>query len=829
MPDEESLQELIKRVTAEQSYTEFTGLPFGMPWTSAGGMAPGSELRGKVWGGQSKNIDIGGAGDYWPATRDVADPFQWTIPGFGRRPHIEDIADQLDRMHRIDRRGRWDLYDPWTPLGTPGKMRLEKWQGKFQKMRAKGFYGMIDPVSFDEEFAAKKLFIGKRGGKFYETAEMGDTTDILGDLEADIIETKEEKRSRVERGEVPEGSLESVASEDAAAKWLRESGEDPNQFEAGSAITGDILPEPGISVVGESELFAGSMRSKPKLRKFVVSNKDIALRAANWEYFSKNRLAGEGFGRIFKFGKWTTDFGFMGKPSVTGSAVYSHEAALIDAFKEMTGQTKTFRGPWGESVDFNDLTLVGKMSSNIAGQKEMRLVELVNKAATTKQASDIKLAYRSFKELQAGKLAVRHWSMYMEDTTLLMKRLRAVSKIGNKTLRAQEQLSLTNEINDVFLGPLKNYFSTHKEYYSGSEYFKPLNISGYEGLMEELKGAGSGQIYQTSAGEQIVAEDIQNLRDIQIKRKEGAIAPISELHSEYISSIMGSAAKEGSRRRFQLSAVRMPGIYGGKEFPHATQLFFGGGEFAGFMQDKIAQQFQKEYASGYVGEVWAEFYKGKNLTARIFADEAGRQSLGMVQGTGIFQGKELVDELGEMMSQRWQKAFGGAEEIIKSDEITRKIMSAMYPKKLHTMKTSFAPLLEKEAGAARGSWVAMTVAAGALLLWGASRLGRDRAMSAKDVPSSQYGSAGSPELGTASYSPKTRVTPQNTGYSTNIDMEAQDVRGVSDYRGIANNLGMMSRTALGAGSGRTSLHVIDDSSRMDSHSTRRQMNQQLNI
>lgn len=792
---------------------------------------------------------------YWPSYVDYSGLTQGTVPGIGLRPHVMDVEEQLDWMHRVGRRGRADVYAKFTPLEEVGRMRLEKWQGKFQKMRAEGFYGLIDPVSFEQEFAAKKLHIGSKGGEYYQTATAGDTENILEDLEADIVQTREEgvaarKVEKIEPGEmVNTEELLAGSSQDKAAQWLQEQGVDPRQFAESTRTQERELAGgmEGMSIKEGSELFPGSMRARPPLLNIGVSAKGVASRAANWEYFYNNLQAGEGWGRLFRFGKWATDFGFMGKPSASGSTVYSHEAALLNAFKEMTGQTKTLvsitpisgRGVTAGSVDWSNLNITGKYTYG-SYKAENRLVRLVDKALAVKEETSIRQAFKAFRDLESGRISLPMWSDYMKDTTLLMKRLKAISKMGNKKIVMRERLAVTKEITDKFLSPLKNYFDTHKDYYGVSKYFEPMNLSKYEDIMEELRGAEIGQIYKTSTGEQLIATEIQSLKDMPVKTSlaskwGGAIAPISELHEEYTSSMLQQAEAAGARRSFRLSAVRVPGIYGEKEFPHAVQLFFGSGEYAGMMQDVVAKKFQKEYASGYLGEVWAEFYKPssvrKSLTAKIFTEgQEGREALGIVQGTGIYKGKELIDELDEMISRRWQRAFGGAEEMLKADEATKMVMSGLFPQRLHTMKIPFAPLAG-EGAATRGSWVGLTIAAGALLLWGASRIGRkEQPISEKDVPNAMYGSSGQPDLaGGPSYTPRTRVTPQNTGYITNIDMEAQDMRGITDYRGIASNLGTMSSSSLGTNRVRTSLHVVDDSSRMDQQSVKRQLNQQLSI
>jgi hypothetical protein len=124
--------------------------------------------------------------------------------------------------------------------------------------------------------------------------------------------------------------------------------------------------------------------------------------------------------------------------------------------------------------------------------------------------------------------------------------------------------------------------------------------------------------------------------------------------------------------------------------------------------------------------------------------------------------------------------------------------------------------------------VGLSIAAGALLLWGASKQKGAQPLSESGVHNSLYGSNGmSRAISGNGYSPKTRVTPNGGGYATNIDMEATDNTGNTDYRAMASTMGSIASSSTGGGRSTTSLHIVDDSSRMDRESTRRSINQQL--
>ena len=62
-----------------------------------------------------------------------------------------------------------------------------------------------------------------------------------------------------------------------------------------------------------------------------------------------------------------------------------------------------------------------------------------------------------------------------------------------------------------------------------------------------------------------------------------------------------------------------------------------------------------------------------------------------------------------------------------------------------------------------------------------------------------------------------------------MNVEAEDDRGMIDHRVMAQSLSAISSRALGHNRIKSSMHIVDDSTRSDRQSTRRQINQALNV
>ncbi len=124
------------------------------------------------------------------------------------------------------------------------------------------------------------------------------------------------------------------------------------------------------------------------------------------------------------------------------------------------------------------------------------------------------------------------------------------------------------------------------------------------------------------------------------------------------------------------------------------------------------------------------------------------------------------------------------------------------------------------------------ITAGALLLYTALKSSRQRPIDERDIPKSMYGDATrAPQIDNlATYQPQARIVQNNRPgtYDTNIDMETEDFNNTMDYRQLANTMSQMSRSALGTNRINADLHVVDDSSNMDSRGMQRQFTEYLN-
>jgi hypothetical protein len=115
-------------------------------------------------------------------------------------------------------------------------------------------------------------------------------------------------------------------------------------------------------------------------------------------------------------------------------------------------------------------------------------------------------------------------------------------------------------------------------------------------------------------------------------------------------------------------------------------------------------------------------------------------------------------------------------------------------------------------------------------LWGTTRQKKPLAIDRRDVPDSLYGEQDLNRMmstGTPVHEPTARIVPSNTGYSTNITMDAMDGQGIEDYSQIANTMREISRAALGIDRANVDLHIRDESRRMSPGSIQREFSEYL--
>ncbi len=171
---------------------------------------------------------------------------------------------------------------------------------------------------------------------------------------------------------------------------------------------------------------------------------------------------------------------------------------------------------------------------------------------------------------------------------------------------------------------------------------------------------------------------------------------------------------------------------------------------------------------------------------------------------------------------------GEGAELLKPADL-KKLYQTKYfaPKIVDTTKA-----VTKVPSASKYLIAGAAIAAGALLAYSAFKSSRQRPMDERDIPKSMYGDATrmSQTDNLPTYQPQARITQTNRPgvFDTNIDMETEDFNDTMDYRQLANTMSQISRSAIGTNRINTDLHVVDDSSSIDSRGMQRQFTEYLN-
>lgn len=450
----------------------------------------------------------------------------------------------------------------------------------------------------------------------------------------------------------------------------------------------------------------------------------------------------------------------------------------------------------------------------------------------------------------------------------LSKKLQAASKIKDKTTRLLQTQSVLNEISYSVIEPIRGKVAEALKWPGGKM------VEGYGGLKELLATADAGTIFTAAQGGRtgnVVVDYLQDSGGMDILLNPdpragiaaGTVVKKRVLDAAYDRKRLAKFEKAGYRDPVALYGIKTPMIIGKKKYLNAIGLYFPGGDFAGYVSNTIAERYSKkggifaDIKSGYVGEFSADILdsgKGAKLSRLAFDEEgkAFREQLGNVKGIiARKKGKLLLvpdvkleydsvtksfkEVSGLPIQDTWKRAWRGEKALITADETSRMVAEAFArpiggaEARVVDAAARASKLTEKTGG--KGVMAGLAIAAGALILYGASRLAKsNKPITSGDVPRSLYGDVGARGPGPGRvYTPQARIMQNNNGYSTNIDVEATDSNNTVDYRALAGALSSMSGTSLGVGRVNTSLHVVDDSRRMDKESVKRAVNQQLSL
>jgi len=393
-------------------------------------------------------------------------------------------------------------------------------------------------------------------------------------------------------------------------------------------------------------------------------------------------------------------------------------------------------------------------------------------------------------------------------------------------------------------------------------------VSGFSAIKSEVEKAKVGDIFRLSSGKSAIVQDLEELSAATVMNMRGK--PL--LFEKYMEAALKEKELLQAPYMFKvwLRRSNFLGAPGVAPDPYAIDVLMPEGFKVGAIGRKYSEAFSKQYAANVAegmipGEWWAKIYERE-------AGKSGEKlwSLGLFRkysesAPGWY---EKIDPMFQLVGEKIiplpeefaaQTGFKSMQEFLKAvkygkyqvSDLTEEMLSRFkkeYPQKFFVNARRYAKVnaaggvsksgvpFEKielpgatiEDKLLNKKWIAAAaITAGALLLWGASR-SKNQPITEQDVPDSQYGNIPLDQGGQSQvYTPAARVTPRNAGYATNLDLQVEDSTGTSDYRAMASNIGMIAKRATGTGNVRTSLHVVDDSERMDRESTRRKMNQYL--
>lgn len=375
-------------------------------------------------------------------------------------------------------------------------------------------------------------------------------------------------------------------------------------------------------------------------------------------------------------------------------------------------------------------------------------------------------------------------------------------------------------------------------------------IRGYQKTVDYLSNVDVGSTLITPQGKLRVKE-LSEMGQATIVTTKNNPTLLNSMISQYEKQF-GNISK--SPDLFRVHLVRKPEWYPsgktgtGKYFDEfATAILSETGEEIGWVSKEQAKKFSSHITEGVLDDM---------MYGRVYYGVKGRPgySLGLISHQEIQASKKGL----KLYRTSWPKIpihnkaktpelyQGKLKDIIMGEYskrleggagITREALEQMYPRTL--AKNPFIKVdkfmegkLPSGSQKMKYGLIGASIVAGAMLLWKATSKSRSTPLTEGDVSQSLYGGGmhTMPEDGYQPQQHRARIVQNmgNSGYATNISMEADDGTGVDDYSSIANSLSEMSRNALGISNVRMNLNIKDDSSKVNSYTIQRQFANYLN-
>jgi hypothetical protein len=724
-------------------------------------------------------------GGHWPGFKDEEGYF---TPGIGKAPGARELVEDVVENTLQRTMNQKDFFTSGGMLG---------WRKKHQAIRSK-FYDPIAERAFNPE-ALEQLGYMRQGRNFFE---------LLGDVETSTPPIWE-------------------AASSGGKGRTRESDDWRKAVYEGEA-TG--AAEEQLSVVQQNV-------RKKAVRGGKVSRSSVISSIMDWEMAGKVRFTPGSHGELFpskrsspeQFSKWKNRKGMWVIGESSRSVHFWDPQSQFEYGRWLFGQSRYLETAEGKKI--------------FAGQKP--IVGQYLEAAENSQMDVLQKRFKRMKEVDAFKEARRIYFRSQGELShpSFSQRKAAIEKLledvagkdaleANKRIqRKQIKIDAAKRLKEEFFGELvPNIKDVDVRGMAQREFLENLDI----GTKVRLKGGVDATVRQA-----------ETTADIGVIMKGGKVMPLSSLIEKDMQR--AEAIRKAEQGMFFRVNVRKETWYGagGAFDPDAIRIELANGVGIGSIDAKKGynKTLFKEIESGVVpGEWWARVYKYKA------AKKAGGETLYGVAlfGSGNERGAKSWWNVSPEFRLSGQKSLEIPEHILKKAgaESAQEFLEAIYlgkykPGKMTKaiskglmerfptkVRSNIIDLAEKESKLSKKFIVGASIIAGAMLLYGATRK-RETPITESDIPAGQYGAPNLQSSGAQGvYTPQARIIPNNTGYVTNIDVEARDGNGNVDYRGIVNAMSNMSSRALGTHT-KSSLHIVDDSQRMDKESIRRSMNAQL--
>lgn len=643
--------------------------------------------------------------------------------------------------------------------------QLLKWKEKEARSRI-GFYKRIHPSTYSREFLSKMGFVYHKGSLYnIESSEIGS----------------------------------SIGRSISARKVMSEMSGDTDLTELigdlGEELTGYPSEEKSLVRIIDKASEEGSSFGKKIVKRTGKATKlDLATAMADWEISQQKFITRTPVDKYMP-----TEAMHIAKSQ--SKYHYVHGSDLKDFFGELTGQSRFIRTSKGRVVLPGQVGITGRY----LGNKWEPVIERIKKIKDSRKLIGVarNVYFHAFSELEGvNKLeSVKKALVSMAGTKALLPEITRFPIIKNK--------KRFDRLKREFIRSLSKDVLWEKK-----------NITGFDESREFLENLGIGEKVKLKGGVTGTVEYAEVPEHMAIKTSGGKVTSVS--------SILKRELRRNAKDTFPIRLVREPGQFpssGKGKFYHddwVTSIKTLSGTHIGYLERESAKSIATDISKGLLPV--------KNLYGKILSDERG-VSLGLMTKDG-----------GEYLPSSYRVSKKGLKEDIiekilnKEAEIKspkggwEKFFKKKFPAKRVQIKKDIpdaSGLMDSLKKIDKKYLVAGSLAVGGLLLYGATNTNRNRPITERDIPGSLYGSSAGQQQPGRVYEPRTRITQNNTGYNTELDVEADDMSGSLDHKMLASTMSSISSRALGTQRTNTSLHIIDSREPIGRESTRSRMNSYL--